>query len=83
MNHLFPLRGVLAVQALLLLGACATAPPFSYRAPAATEAYLQPEGSSGYSDKPGWATRNFAVAAGELGVMWTTRAPSCRDNPRR
>ena len=41
-----------------LLGACATAPaPFVYTAPA------QPEGSSGYTAKPGWATQKFAVAA--------------------
>ncbi|MBT9475614.1 gamma-glutamyltransferase family protein [Polaromonas sp.] len=31
--------------------------PFTYSAPA------QPEGSSGYSPKPGWATTRFAVAA--------------------
>ena len=41
-----------------LLAACATAPaPFVYTAPA------QPEGSSGYTAKPGWATTKFAVAA--------------------
>ena len=32
-------------------------PSFNYVAP------LQPEGSSGYTDKPGWATKKFAVAA--------------------
>jgi gamma-glutamyltranspeptidase/glutathione hydrolase len=41
-----------------LLAACASAPaPFIYVAP------MQPEGSSGYSPKPGWATARFAVAA--------------------
>ena len=41
-----------------LLTACATAPaPFVYTAPA------QPEGSSGFTAKPGWATTKFAVAA--------------------
>ena len=47
-----------SVAAAVLLAACATAPaPFVYRAPA------QPEGSSGYTAKPGWATKKFAVAA--------------------
>ena len=41
-----------------LLAACASAPSnFSYTVPA------QPEGSSGYTEKPGWATTKFAVAA--------------------
>ncbi len=44
--------------AALLLAACAsTPPPFVYTAP------LQPEGSSGYTEKPGWATAKFSVAA--------------------
>ena len=45
----------------LLLAGCATrpAPPqFSYSQPP-----IQPEGSSGYTAKPGWATHKFAVAA--------------------
>jgi gamma-glutamyltranspeptidase / glutathione hydrolase len=49
-----------AIAAALLLTACATGnapPPFSYTP------YLQPEGASGVSAKPGWATRKFAVAA--------------------
>ncbi len=47
----------LAVAALL--AACASAPSsnFSYTVPA------QPEGASGYTEKPGWATTKFAVAA--------------------
>ncbi|MCW7537758.1 gamma-glutamyltransferase [Aquabacterium sp. A7-Y] len=49
---LFPLA------AALLLAGCATTPrPFQYNAPE------QPEAASGYIDKPGWATRRFAVAA--------------------
>jgi len=41
-----------------LLAACASAPSnFSYTVP------NQPEGSSGYTEKPGWATTKFAVAA--------------------
>ncbi len=44
--------------AALLLAACTSTPPhFAYTAP------LQPEGSSGYSEKPGWATAKFSVAA--------------------
>jgi gamma-glutamyltranspeptidase/glutathione hydrolase len=48
--------------AALLLAACASNPRplnsgFSYTAP------LQPEGSSGYTEKPGWATAKFSVAA--------------------
>jgi gamma-glutamyltranspeptidase / glutathione hydrolase len=41
-----------------LLTACASQPTqFAY------SAYQQPEGASGISTKPGWATRKFAVAA--------------------
>ena len=51
-------RLLTSVALAALLAACATAPaPFVYTAPA------QPEGSSGYSPKPGWATTRFAVAA--------------------
>ena len=46
------------IAAACLLAACATTPaPFVYSAPA------QFEGSSGYTAKPGWATKKFAVAA--------------------
>jgi len=46
------------LAAALLAGACATAPSsFTYTVP------QQPEGSSGYTEKPGWATARFAVAA--------------------
>lgn len=43
-----------------LLAACAGTPttgPFTYTVP------QQPESASGYTDKPGWATSEFAVAA--------------------
>ncbi len=44
--------------AALLLAACSSTPPhFAYTAP------LQPEGWSGYTEKPGWATAKFSVAA--------------------
>ena len=51
-------RLLTSVALAAVLAACATAPvPFVYTAPA------QPEGSSDYSSKPGWATTKFAVAA--------------------
>ena len=53
---LSPLSG-LALAAALLVTGCATAPPFAYNVPA------QPEGTSGYTEKPGWANASFAVAA--------------------
>ncbi|MES2241322.1 MAG: gamma-glutamyltransferase [Pseudomonadota bacterium] len=53
---LSPLSG-LALAAALLVAGCATAPPFAYNVPA------QPEGTSGYTEKPGWANASFAVAA--------------------
>ena len=46
-----------AVLLAALLTACSTPNPVSTAAPA------QPEGSSGYTAKPGWATTKFAVAA--------------------
>lgn len=50
------------VVSAALLAACGTAQQssdgrFAYQIPA------QPEGSSGYTEKPGWATEQFAVAA--------------------
>jgi gamma-glutamyltranspeptidase/glutathione hydrolase len=52
------MRIALTCLAAALLAACASAPSnFSYTVP------LQPEGSSGYTEKPGWATTKFAVAA--------------------
>jgi gamma-glutamyltranspeptidase / glutathione hydrolase len=47
------------VAVAALLAACATAP-----SPKLGEiSPLQPEGSSGYTEKPGWATNKFALAA--------------------
>ncbi len=51
-------RLLTSVALASLLAACATAPaPFVYTAP------VQPESPSGYTAKPGWATKKFAVAA--------------------
>ena len=46
-----------ALVASLLLAGCVSAPPFAYDLP------QQPEIASGYTEKPGWATKKFAVAA--------------------
>src|SRR5437867_11365075 len=52
------LTSVAPVALAALLAACASpSSQFSYTVPA------QPEGSSGYTAKPGWATSKFAVAA--------------------
>ncbi|WP_374668865.1 gamma-glutamyltransferase family protein [Ramlibacter sp.] len=54
-----PLLATLAAAALALLAGCASAPaPFAYSIPPD-----QPEAASGLTEKPGWATRRFAVAA--------------------
>lgn len=56
MRHAFP-----ALAATALLAACASSPSsFTYQAPASA---MQPEGASGFTPKPGWATKKFAVAA--------------------
>ena len=47
----------LFATAALLAAGCATPPPVARSAP------QQPEGTSGYTEKPGWATKKFAVAA--------------------
>lgn len=52
----FPLAAC-ALAASVLLAACSSTPPLAYNVP------QQPEGASGYTDKPGWATSKFAVAA--------------------
>ncbi|MCJ0763841.1 gamma-glutamyltransferase family protein [Variovorax terrae] len=47
-----------SITVAALLTACAATPPsFTYTVPP------QPEGSWGYTDKPGWATTRFAAAA--------------------
>ena len=51
-------RLLTSVALAVLLAACASpSSQFSYTVPA------QPEGASGYTPKPGWATSKFAVAA--------------------
>ena len=53
-------RTLSLLAAAALLAACASQPTttsFQYTAPA------QPEAASGYTEKPGWATHRFAVAA--------------------
>ncbi|MDP3170054.1 MAG: gamma-glutamyltransferase family protein [Polaromonas sp.] len=52
----FPLAAC-ALAATVLLGACSSTPRLVYTVP------QQPEGASGYTEKPGWATSKFAVAA--------------------
>ncbi|MBA4327808.1 MAG: gamma-glutamyltransferase [Polaromonas sp.] len=52
----FPLAAC-ALAAAVLLAACSSTPPLAYNVP------QQPEGASGYTEKPGWATSKFAVAA--------------------
>lgn len=52
-------RLLTCVALAALLAACASpSSQFAYTAPT-----QQPEGSSGFSPKPGWATTQFAVAA--------------------
>ena len=55
--HFASTRRLTLVAAAALLAACA-APSLNYQAPV-----QQPEGSSGYTEKPGWAAEKFAVAA--------------------
>ena len=53
-----PLLAGAVFAALVALAGCAGAPKeFAYTVPA------QPEGASGYTEKPGWTTEKFAVAA--------------------
>ena len=51
------MRFLVAAGLTTLLAACAASASESQTAP------LQPEEASGYTDKPGWATQHFAVAA--------------------
>ncbi len=55
--RIVPFATLSSVLAAALLAGCATAPEFAYTVPD------QPEGSSGYTEKPGWTTKKFAVAA--------------------
>ena len=49
-----------AIATATLLAACSSPTTLHYAAPATSD---QPEGSSGWTDKPGWATEKYAVAA--------------------
>ncbi|MEG0976480.1 MAG: gamma-glutamyltransferase family protein [Comamonas sp.] len=49
-----------AVATAALLAACTSTSTLHYTPPVVAD---QPEGSSGWTDKPGWATEKFAVAA--------------------
>ncbi len=53
----FPFLAAAFLAATLLVAGCASPAPFAYSVP------QQPEGASGYSEKPGWAASKFAVAA--------------------
>ncbi|MGE8319759.1 MAG: gamma-glutamyltransferase family protein [Comamonas sp.] len=52
--------GLLALASAALLAACGTSSQLAYTVPPQPD---QPEGASGYTEKPGWATEKFAVAA--------------------
>ncbi len=53
----FPSLRLAALAAALVLAGCASPPRFEYTPPD------QPEAASGYTEKPGWSARRFAVAA--------------------
>ena len=53
----WPSASLAALAVAAVLAGCASAPSFVYTVPP------QPEGSSGYTEKPGWTTQQFAVAA--------------------
>lgn len=57
MQRPFQLALPALVAAALLAGCSTQAPSLNYTVP------TQPEGASGYTDKPGWQTAKFAVAA--------------------
>jgi gamma-glutamyltranspeptidase/glutathione hydrolase len=66
MRNAFP--RLLSVALAALLAACASAPAgFRYQVPAdemaRTDKYAAPEAASGYTEKPGWTTKRYAVAA--------------------
>lgn len=62
-THLLRPASVLGVVvSAALLAACSSAPETSEKS-LAYQVPDQPEGNSGYTEKPGWATEKFAVAA--------------------
>jgi len=52
-----PSPALSAIALATLLAGCTSAPSLNYTVP------VQPEGSSGYTEKPGWTNARFAVAA--------------------
>ncbi|MDO5289008.1 MAG: gamma-glutamyltransferase family protein [Pseudomonadota bacterium] len=56
----FPLAALSSLAAAALLAGCASGSRFDYTP---TALPTQPENASGWTDKPGWATQKFAVAA--------------------
>lgn len=57
MPHCIPAFHIGLLATAAWLAGCASTPALHYTVPA------QPEGASGYTEKPGWATAQFAVAA--------------------
>ncbi|MBH1977659.1 MAG: gamma-glutamyltransferase family protein [Comamonadaceae bacterium] len=57
MPHCIPAFRIGLLATAAWLAGCASTPALHYTVPA------QPEGASGYTEKPGWATAQFAVAA--------------------
>ena len=57
MPHCIPAFRIGLLATAAWLAGCASTPALHYTVPA------QPEGASGYTEKPGWATTQFAVAA--------------------
>ena len=57
MTHLTKFSYVATFVAALLAGCATQSPQFIYTAP------ILPEAASGFTEKPGWATKKFAVAA--------------------
>ncbi len=57
MPHCIPTFRIGLLATAAWLAGCASTPALHYTVPA------QPEGASGYTEKPGWATAQFAVAA--------------------
>jgi gamma-glutamyltranspeptidase/glutathione hydrolase len=55
--------GILAATAIGLAACASSTAPTAGSSPLNYQAPSQPEGASGYTEKPGWATKTFAVAA--------------------
>jgi gamma-glutamyltranspeptidase/glutathione hydrolase len=55
--------GILAATAIGLAACASSTAPTAGSSPLNYQAPSQPEGASGYTEKPGWAAKTFAVAA--------------------